>query len=95
MAQLNAQFRTGVARNYYKIDIPEANALIDKAKSTFDRAELMQILHQAQEILWENAASIPISPGFNFQATWDWVKNFKNNFAWGNQGIKFAWIDRS
>ncbi len=95
VAQLNAQFRTGVARNYYKIDLPEANALIDKAKSTFDRAELQQILHQAQEILWENAASIPISPGFNFQATWDWVKNYKNNFAWGNQGIKFAWIDRS
>ena len=95
VAQLNGQFRTGQPRNYYKIAIPEVDALIDKAKATFDRAELREVLHEAQEILWENVGSIPLSPGFNFQATWGWVKNFNNNYAWGDQGLKFAWIDRS
>jgi len=94
IAIFNAQFRTGAPRNYYRYKSAEVDGLIDKAKSEFDKAEAAKLLHQAQEIMWKDVASIPISPGFNMQATWLHIKGYKNNFAWGNQGLKFAWIDK-
>ena len=35
-----------------------------------------------------------MSQGQSFQIQWDYLKGFKNNFAWGNQGLKFAWLDK-
>jgi len=94
IAIFNAQFRTGAPRNYYRYNSDQVDGLIDQAKSEFDKSAAVKLLHQAQEIMLKDVASIPISPGFNMQATWLHIKGYKNNFAWGNQGLKFAWIDK-
>jgi peptide/nickel transport system substrate-binding protein len=94
VAQLGTQMRTGAGRNYGGYSNPEADALMDKAKGEFDQAKLKEILYQAQEVLWEDVPAIPMSQGQSFQIQWDYLKGFKNNFAWGNQGLKFAWLDK-
>ena len=94
VSQLGSQFRTGAGRNYGGFSSAEADRLMDMAKAEFDQAKLKEILHQAQEVLWDEVPGIPLSPGISYQVQAVYLKGFKNNFAWGNQGLKFAWIDK-
>ena len=94
IAQLRTQWRTEAGRNWYKYSNPAVDKLMDQAKAEFDRVKLKQILDQTQDLMWADVAGVPISPGVGFQAQWNRLKGFKNNFAWGDQGLKYAWLDR-
>lgn len=94
IAILNAQFNIGAPRNYYRYVNEDVDRLTKEAKAEFDQTKAFALFHEASEIMWKEVASIPISPGFNYQVCWEYVKNFRNNFAWGNQGLKFAWLDK-
>ncbi len=94
IAQLRTQWRSDAGRNWNKYSNPQADKLMDQAKAEFDRAKLKQILDQAQDIMWADVAGIMLSPGVGWQVQWTRLKGFKNNFVWGDQGLKYAWLDR-
>ncbi|MBM3947625.1 MAG: hypothetical protein FJ315_09575, partial [SAR202 cluster bacterium] len=94
VTMLDTQWKTGASRNFFRYSNPRADQVIADAKREFDRARLKQLLDRAQDLLWDDVAGIPISPGLNYQVQWEWLKGYVNQYAWGNQGLKFAWSDR-
>ena len=95
VAQIRNTWRTGAGRNFDRYANPKADALMDQAKAEFDKTRLKQLLDQAQDLMWEEVPGIPVSPGTTTQAQWDRLKDFKNQYAWGNQGLTYAWLDKN
>jgi oligopeptide transport system substrate-binding protein len=90
---LDVLFHTGAENNFSEYSNPAIDSLLDKASVETDEAKSLEMYRQAEQMLVDDAACLPLWFGQNYILVKPYVKGYKLNpmgFAWLNQ----VWIDK-
>lgn len=90
---LRLQMRSDGARNWYGIDDPELDALLDAQLSIVDPVERAEAIKDIQRYVFENVVN-PI-PVWTYFSQWNYsprVENFFRHASYGYAGIDRVWL---
>ncbi len=76
-------FRSGSDSNYGKYSNPTVDSLIDQANRSLDQAQSFSLYQQAEQMLVNDAAAIPINFGKNYTL----VKSYVGGYALNGLGV--------
>jgi oligopeptide transport system substrate-binding protein len=90
---LEVLFHTGSDINYGEYSNPAVDALLDKAGVEADKAKSISLYQQAEQMLIDDTACVPLYFGKNYVLVKPYVKNYTESplgFAMLNQ----VWLDK-
>jgi len=85
---LDVLFRTGAENNFAEYSNPELDALLDRAALEGDRETGLGLYRQAEQMLVDDAAILPLYFGENYILVKPYVQGYELNqlgFAWLNK----------
>jgi oligopeptide transport system substrate-binding protein len=90
---LDVLFHTGAENNFSEYSNPAIDALLDKAAVETDETKSLEMYQQAEQMLVDDAACLPLWFGQNYTLVKPYVKGYKLNpmgFAW----LNYVWLDK-
>jgi oligopeptide transport system substrate-binding protein len=81
-------FRTGAENNFAEYSNPAVDAVLDKAAAEGDSEKSLELYRQAEQMLVDDAACLPLWFGMNYILVKPYVKGYELNpmgFAWLNK----------
>jgi oligopeptide transport system substrate-binding protein len=90
---LDVLFHTGAENNFAEYSNPAIDAVLDRAGSETDEAKSLELYQQAEQMLVDDAACLPLWFGQNYTLVKPYVKGYKLNpmgFAW----LNYVWLDK-
>jgi oligopeptide transport system substrate-binding protein len=85
---LDVLFRTGAENNYGEYSNPAVDALLDKAALEADSAKSLALYQQAEQMLVDDAAMLPLWFGESYTLVKPYVTGYKLN------AMGFAWLNK-
>jgi oligopeptide transport system substrate-binding protein len=85
---LDVLFRTGAENNFAEYSNPAVDAVLDKAAAEGDSEKSLELYRQAEQMLVDDAACLPLWFGMNYILVKPYVKGYELNpmgFAWLNK----------
>jgi oligopeptide transport system substrate-binding protein len=85
---LDVLFHTGADNNFAEYSNPEVDKVLDAAAIEPDNAKSLQMYQQAEQMLVDDAAMLPLYFGQNYELVKPYVKNYQVN------AMGFAWLSK-
>jgi oligopeptide transport system substrate-binding protein len=85
---LEVLFRTGTENNYAEYSNPAVDALLDKAALEADNQQSLELYRQAEQMLVDDAACLPLWFGQSYVLVKPYVTGYKLN------AMGFAWLNK-
>ncbi|MDY7106647.1 MAG: ABC transporter substrate-binding protein [Actinomycetota bacterium] len=92
---LRAQFYSSGARNWYGVNDPDLDAMLEEQLTLVDRDERIAKIKEIQTYILENTiAPIPVWTYLSNYQYQPWVRNYYRHASYGILGIEYAWLDQ-